>query len=137
MEMGSAEALISGDDAVEHLQHAHALLKDPTRRAMTALVLGRSLAMSQSDQADRVFTPAPDELGGAEPELERLLEVGLIVNALPEPHLQRRLAERHRAPVTGGRRQRWLRSLSTSKCDLVAARRSEGAGRLSSGVESP
>jgi DNA-binding CsgD family transcriptional regulator len=94
LELGSAEALLSGDCAVEHLQQAHALLESPISRAKTALVLGRTLLHSRPDEADAVFTHALEELGGAEPELERLLEVGLIVNALPEPHLQGRLSDR-------------------------------------------
>jgi DNA-binding CsgD family transcriptional regulator len=93
-ELGSAEALLSGDDAVEHLQEAHALFGDQIRRAETALVLGRALVVSHADEADAVFTQALDELGGSEPELERLLEVGLIVNALPEPHLAPRVTDR-------------------------------------------
>jgi hypothetical protein len=46
LELGSAEALLSGDDAVEHLQQARALLGDPISRATTALVLGRTLLPS-------------------------------------------------------------------------------------------
>jgi DNA-binding CsgD family transcriptional regulator len=93
-ELGCAEALQSGDDAVEHLREAHALLADPTRRAQTALMLGRSFLHSDPDEADRVFTSALDELAGADPEIERLLEVSRIVNALPEPHLIHRVTDR-------------------------------------------
>ena len=92
-ELGSAEALVSGDDAIEHLREAHTLLVDPIRRAETALMLGRSLLLVQPYEADAVFAQAIDELGGAEPELERLLEVSLIVNAIPEPRLHRRVTK--------------------------------------------
>jgi DNA-binding CsgD family transcriptional regulator len=93
-ELGCAEALLSGDDAIEHLREAHMLLADPVRRAQTALVLGRSLLHSDPDEADRVFTRALEELGGAEAELERLLEVSRMINALPEPHLTHRVTDR-------------------------------------------
>ena len=73
---------------------AHALLEDPVGRAQAALVLGRTLLLSHPDDADAVFSQALDELGGVEAELGRLLEGGLIVNALREPHLQRRLVDR-------------------------------------------
>jgi len=96
LELGSAEALMSGDDAVDHLQEAHTLLTDPIRRVETALMLGRSMVVSKPDQADAVLTQALDELGGAvpEPELERLLEVAIITNAIPEPHLHRKVTDR-------------------------------------------
>jgi DNA-binding CsgD family transcriptional regulator len=94
LELGSAEALMSGEDAVDHLQHAHTLLTEPIHRAETALMLGRSLAGSRPDEADAVFTHALDELGDGEPELGRLLEVALITNAIPEPHLHRKMTDR-------------------------------------------
>jgi DNA-binding CsgD family transcriptional regulator len=93
LELGSAEALLGAEDAVGHLQEAHALARDPVRRAETALMLGRSLILAHADEADAVFTRALEELGGAEPELKRLLEVGLIVNAIPEPHLHARVSD--------------------------------------------
>ena len=37
LELGTAEALVSGNAAVEHLREAHALIDDPIRRAETAL----------------------------------------------------------------------------------------------------
>jgi DNA-binding CsgD family transcriptional regulator/tetratricopeptide (TPR) repeat protein len=93
LELGCAEALLSGEDAVEHLRDAHTLIADPARRAEAALMLGRSLVLSSPDEADAVFGRALDELGDLEPELERLLEVGLIVNAIPEPHLHQRVID--------------------------------------------
>jgi DNA-binding CsgD family transcriptional regulator/tetratricopeptide (TPR) repeat protein len=95
LELGSAEALVSGDDAVEHLQEAHALLDDPIRRAETALLLGRQLnALFRIDETDAVFARALEELDGADAELERLLEAGLIANALFEAPLYHDAVER-------------------------------------------
>src|SRR5262249_12696995 len=57
LELGSAEALVSGDAAVEHLREAHALIVDPVRRAETALVLGRELfLLLRSTESNEVFT---------------------------------------------------------------------------------
>jgi DNA-binding CsgD family transcriptional regulator/RecA/RadA recombinase len=95
LELGSAETLVSGDAAVEHLQEAHALIDDPIRRAETALLLGRQLyLLRRGEEADAVFTHALDELAGADAELERLLEVGLITNEWFVPSHQRKALER-------------------------------------------
>ncbi len=88
LELGSAEALVSGDAAVEHLQEAHALTDDPIRRAETALLLGRQLfLLLRGEESDAVFTEALVELAGADAELERLLQAGLITSAIFEPPL--------------------------------------------------
>src|SRR5205823_14963203 len=94
IQLGSAETLVDGEAAVEHLQQAHALMQDPIQRAETALLLGRQLFLVRGDEADPVFLGALDELGGADPELERLLEAGLITNDLFTPSLHRSAAER-------------------------------------------
>ena len=93
-ELGSGEALLSGDAAVEHLREAHALLGDPIRRAEAALLLGHHLTLFRGDESVAVFTQALDELAGAAPELERLLEAALISNALTEPSLYHEAVER-------------------------------------------
>ena len=86
LELGSAEGLVNGDAAVEHLQEAHALIDDPIRRAETALVLGRQLfLLLRGEESHAVFTHALDELAGADAELERLLEAGLLTNAFHVP----------------------------------------------------
>jgi len=83
LELGSAETLVRGDAAVEHLREAHALMDDPVRRAETSLLLGRELfLLLRSEESDAVFTEALDELAGADKELERLLEAGLLTNAV-------------------------------------------------------
>jgi DNA-binding CsgD family transcriptional regulator len=85
LELGSAETLLSGDAAIEHLQAAHELIEDPIRRAETALMLGRQLFLLRGDESDAAFTQALEELGGADAELERLLEAGLITNNVFSP----------------------------------------------------
>jgi tetratricopeptide (TPR) repeat protein len=91
LELGSVEALVSGDAAVEHLRQAHALIVDPVRRAETALLLGRELfLLVRHEESDAVFTEALDELAGADAELERLLEAGLITNAMLVRQLYRK-----------------------------------------------
>jgi DNA-binding CsgD family transcriptional regulator/tetratricopeptide (TPR) repeat protein len=82
LEVGSAETLVDGESAVEHLQQAHALMDDPIRRAETALVLGRQLFLLRGDESDAVYERALEELGGADAELARRLEAGLITNGL-------------------------------------------------------
>jgi tetratricopeptide (TPR) repeat protein len=83
LELGSAEALVSGDAAVQHLREAYALTVDPVRRAETALVLGHELfLLLRSEESHAVFTEALGQLAVADAELERLLEAGLITNAI-------------------------------------------------------
>ena len=93
-ELGFAETPIDGPTAVEHLRAAHELFEDPIRRAQTALVLGRQLFLLSGEEADATFIEALDELGGADAELERLLEVGLITNDLFSPSLHEAARER-------------------------------------------
>jgi DNA-binding CsgD family transcriptional regulator/tetratricopeptide (TPR) repeat protein len=92
LEVGSAETLVDGESAVEHLQQAHALMDDPIRRAETALVLGRQLFLLRGDESDAVYERALEELGGVDAELARRLEAGLITNGLFAP-------SRHEAAV--------------------------------------
>ena len=115
-ELGSAEALVSGNAAVEHLREAHALTVDPVRRAETALVLGRELfLLLRSEESDAVFTEALDELAGADAELELLLEAGLITNAMHVRQLHRaalvRLERIRRRPGDGTVGEKILLSL--------------------------
>jgi DNA-binding CsgD family transcriptional regulator/tetratricopeptide (TPR) repeat protein len=94
LELGSAETLVDGDAAVEHLREAHALIDDPIRRAETANLLGRQLFLLRGEEADAVFTQALVELDGADAELERLLEAGLIISTIFVPSLHRAALER-------------------------------------------
>jgi DNA-binding CsgD family transcriptional regulator len=94
LELGSAETQVDGDAAVEHLREAHELTEGPIARTQTALLLGRQLFLLRGDEADAVFIEALNELGGADAELERLLEAGLITNDLFSPSLHGSTLER-------------------------------------------
>jgi DNA-binding CsgD family transcriptional regulator len=94
LELGSAETLVSGDAAIEHLREAHALIEDPIRKAETALLLGRQLFLLRGGESDAVFAGALDQLGDADVELARLLEAGLVTNDLFDPSLHREALER-------------------------------------------
>ena len=83
-ELGSAETLVDGDAAIEHLQQAQALMRDPVRRAETALMLGRQLFLL-GGESDAVYARALEQLGDADAELARRLEAGLITNGLFAP----------------------------------------------------
>ena len=88
VELGSAETRISGEAAVEHLQAARELIDDPLKKAEIALLLGRQLYLLRGEESDAVLTQALADLDGADPELERLLQAGLITNDLFAPALQ-------------------------------------------------
>jgi DNA-binding CsgD family transcriptional regulator len=94
LELGSAETIVSGDAAVEHLREAHALIDDPIRRATIALLLGRQLFLLRGKEADTVYTQALAELAGADAELERLLESALITSTILVPSRHREALER-------------------------------------------
>jgi DNA-binding CsgD family transcriptional regulator len=94
LELGSAESRVSGASAVEHLREAHALAEGPVARAEAALLLGRQLFILGGEEAAAVFRDALDELGEADPELERILAAGLITNGLFALGLHREAAER-------------------------------------------
>ena len=94
LELGSAEVHVDGDSAIAHLQQAHALVDEPIARAEIALLLGRQLIELRGNEAHTVFITALEELGGADPELERLLEVGLITNDLFQPSLHAAASDR-------------------------------------------
>lgn len=104
VELGRVEALIDGLAAIEHLRAADDLVEDPSHRAGIALLLGRQLFLLRGDESDAVYARALDELGGADAELERLLEAGIITNDMfvPSQHgaAQERL-ERFRNRLAG------------------------------------
>jgi DNA-binding CsgD family transcriptional regulator len=90
VELGSAEIRVSGEAAVEHLQEARELIDDPVKKAEIALLLGRQLYLLRGEESDAVLTQALVDLDGADAELERLLQAGLITNDMFAPGLQHR-----------------------------------------------
>jgi DNA-binding CsgD family transcriptional regulator len=104
LKLGSAEALLSGESAAEHLQEAHELIQDPVRKAETASLLGRQFFyLGRHDESVAVFKQALDELGGGDDEFERLLEAGLISTGLFLPTAQDEVSRRlERVRSTGG-----------------------------------
>jgi DNA-binding CsgD family transcriptional regulator len=104
VELGSMEAHVDGDAAIEHLRAALELIADPIRRAQVALLLGRQLFFLQDEEADVVYTSALAELAGADAELDHLLEAGLIHSGLFVPLRHegvRPRLERIRGRITG------------------------------------
>jgi DNA-binding CsgD family transcriptional regulator len=94
LELGAAEVRVSGDDAAEHLRAAYELIDEPVRKAEAGLLLGRQLFFVRGEDANRVYGEALDGLAGADPELERLLQAGLITNNLFTPARHERALER-------------------------------------------
>jgi DNA-binding CsgD family transcriptional regulator len=93
LELGSAEMRVSGDAAVEHLHAARELIDDPIKKAEIALLLGRQLYLLRGEESDAVLTEALADLGGADAELERLLQAGLITNDMFAPALHQHALE--------------------------------------------
>lgn len=87
LDLGSAESHVDGGAAIEHLQQAHRLTHDPIPRARIALLLGRQLFLLGDEEAVTFYRDAIQELGGADSELERLLEAGALNIELFAPSL--------------------------------------------------
>jgi DNA-binding CsgD family transcriptional regulator len=103
-ELGSAEAHLEGQAAVEHLRSARGLVEDPVQRARVSLVLARQLFFLDDEEAETVYTVALEQLSGADAELEHLLLAGLVHAGLfvPDRHEPARLRlEQVRGKVTG------------------------------------
>ena len=83
-ELGTAEQLVNGNRAADHLREAMALTEDPATRGRIALGLGRALYFS----GDMLDAKEVFEQALAEPSpFERSLETGLVVIGLFEPPL--------------------------------------------------
>jgi DNA-binding CsgD family transcriptional regulator len=115
VELGTAEALVSGEAGAQHLQEAHGLVQDPVLKARTAFLLGRLLFFLRPDESAAIFTQALDDLGGADAVLESLLEAGLVSHALFEPRLydeaDRRLERIRERPAEAAISEKWLLAL--------------------------
>jgi DNA-binding CsgD family transcriptional regulator len=95
LELGAVETLVDGSASVEHLGEALGLIDDPQKRAEIAALLGFQLFyLHRLDESDAVFEQAVNELAGADPELERVLEAGLISNGIFHPPLKESAARR-------------------------------------------
>jgi DNA-binding CsgD family transcriptional regulator len=95
LELGSAETLVSGPAAAEHLEQALALIEEPKRRAETAVLLARVLYfIFRPEAAVEVSTRAIAELAGEHPDLERQLEAQLVYAGIMEAPLYPLAVER-------------------------------------------
>lgn len=85
-ELGSAELLIEGRIAAEHLERALVLTEDPERRAQRAELLARALFFAgRPDRAIEVAETARSDLGASRPELRRRIEATLLFAAIMDP----------------------------------------------------
>jgi class 3 adenylate cyclase/DNA-binding CsgD family transcriptional regulator len=93
LELARAEASLGSRAVVERLREAISLLRDPERRRLAYLELGRALYWSQQEEeAIRTLEGALAEREGEEDDLQRRLEAELIANAtrLPSQHEEAR-----------------------------------------------
>jgi DNA-binding CsgD family transcriptional regulator len=92
LELAATEASVGSPTVVERLREAISLLRDPERRTLAHLELGRALYWSQhEEEAIRTLESALAERDG-EDDLRRRLEAELIANAtrLPSQHEEAR-----------------------------------------------
>jgi tetratricopeptide (TPR) repeat protein len=88
LDLGTAETLVSGRAAVEHLREAYELIEDPIRRAEAGGLLGRHLFLRHlPDESAEVLRAALADLGSAHAELSRRLQAALVHTAMMEPRL--------------------------------------------------
>ena len=93
LELAGAEASVGSPAVVERLREAVSLLRDPQRRTLAYLELGRALYWSQQEEkAIRTLDSALAEHEGDGDDLQRRLEAELIANAtrLPSQHEEAR-----------------------------------------------
>jgi DNA-binding CsgD family transcriptional regulator/tetratricopeptide (TPR) repeat protein len=95
LELGAVETLVDGNASAEHLAEAYSRIDDPARKAETAALLGFQLFyLHRLNESNAVFSQALGELSGADAELARVLEAGLISNGIFHPPLQQSAARR-------------------------------------------
>src|SRR5439155_6042035 len=96
-ELGSAEKLVHGPSAAEHLREALARTTDPERRVQTRIELARALFFSrQIDAGAAAFAAAIAELSEADSEPRRRALAGYLFVCLSDPAMLRS-AEPHLA----------------------------------------
>lgn len=116
LELGLAEALTSGPEAVAHLREAFAAIDDPAVRATAAPVLAQSLIFTGRPEQAAAFAretaaALPDTLADAREVLEAI-ELGTTLFGVAEPDMIRRLAEYRERPVGPGPGAKMLAALT-------------------------
>ena len=93
-ELGSAERLVHGPSAVEHLREAVGLARDDSRRrGEIALELGRLLAFTRrGDEAVEVFEKAIADLAPSDADLRQRLQAAMLHVGAYDPRLYPRAA---------------------------------------------
>jgi DNA-binding CsgD family transcriptional regulator len=95
MELGSVEAAVGSEQAVDHLTAALELERDAVQRARVERLRCRALAgLGRARAAAEALERAIDELGDADPELKDALLVDYLSTAVFEPGLRQRAFER-------------------------------------------
>ena len=116
LELGTAEALASGAEAVEHLQDAYEQLDDPAQRLAAAPVLAESLifrgrAGEAAAFAREAAKRVPDEMAAMRAVLEGI-ELGTTMFGVAEPDMIRRLGEYRDRPVGPGPGDKMLAAMT-------------------------
>ena len=116
LELGTAEALASGAEAVEHLQAAYEQLEDPAQRIAAAPVLAESLifrgrAGEAAAFAREAARHVPEEMAAMREVLEGI-ELGTTMFGVSEPDMVRRLAEYRDRPVGPGPGDKMLAAMT-------------------------
>lgn len=116
LELGMAEALTSGPDAVKHLRAALATTDDPAIHATAAPVLSQSLIFtSEVRQAAQYAREARAGLPDDQTDLGEILEaieLGTTLFGLADPEMISRLAELRDRPVGPGPGAKMLAALA-------------------------
>jgi len=116
LELGTAEALASGAEAVEHLQAAYEQLEDPAQRIAAAPVLAESLifrgrAGEAAAFAREAARHVPEEMAPMREVLEGI-ELGTTMFGVSEPDMVQRLAEYRDRPVGPGPGDKMLAAMT-------------------------
>lgn len=116
LELGMAEALTSGPDAVKHLRAALATTDDPEIHVAAAPVLSQSLIFtSEVRQAAEYARDARERLPADHSDLKEILEaieLGTTLFGLADDHMIERLTELRDRPVGPGPGAKMLAALT-------------------------
>jgi DNA-binding CsgD family transcriptional regulator len=116
LELGLAEALTSGPNAVEHLSDALASATDPVVLATAAPVLAQSTIFTGDPREAAAFARAtaerlPEQMVD-EREILEAIELGTTLFGVAEPDMLRRLVEYRERPVGAGPGAKMLGALT-------------------------